>query len=323
MHNKKSAAIKPRLNETSPSRLDWDDLRYVLAVARNGSLSGAARTLAVTHSTMLRRIDAIETKLQVRLFERLRHGYVVTDAGDMLCRTAEQCEPLVAEAERLVVGGDMRLTGSLRVTTAYVLGQHLLPHAVAKFCSMHPQIEVELLTARERIDLSRREADIAVRMSPDVPDYLVGRKLGDVRLRIYAWHAAPFLKGVKRPKLRTIPELAETLPWICFEREARDRSYDRWVHANIPDTSVKVRADHFPGALALLRTGIGVTLLPEFVAQDAGDLVPMSAPIEELQTPLWVLTHPDLRNTARVRAFLQTVGDELASMLRQRRLASE
>lgn len=314
MHNKKNTVP----TDGSASKLDWDDLRYVLAVARNGSLSGAARILAVTHSTMLRRIDAVEEKLQVRLFERLRSGYAVTDAGEMLCRAAEQCEPLVAEAERHIVGGDLRLTGSLRVSTAYVLGQHLLPPAVATFCNMHPQIEVELLTARERIDLSRREADIAVRMSEQVPDYLVGRRIGEVRFRIYAMQGAPFLGGVKRPKLRTIPELAERMPWICFERGARDRSYDRWVQENVPDTSVRVRADHFPGALALLRTGMGATLLPEFVAQDTGGLVPLSAPIDELQTPLWILTHPDLRNSARVRAFMQTVGDELVRMVRQR-----
>jgi len=297
------------------SNLDWDDLRYVLAVARHGSLSGAARALGVTHSTMLRRIDAVEERLGVRLFERLRNGYAPTQAGDILRQAAEQCEPLIAEAERRVIGGDLRLTGNLRITTAHTLAMHLLPRALAAMRRAHPQIEVEMLTARERVDLSQREADIAVRMSPTVPDYLVGRRVGEVRFRIYAWRDAPFLGGARRPRLRPVAELAETLPWICFERGVRDRSYDRWIQANVPDTSVAVRADHFPAALALLRTGIGVTLLPEFVTRDTDGLVALSAPIDELQTPLWILTHPDLRNTARVRAFMQTVGDELARTL--------
>lgn len=300
------------------SRLDWDDLRYVLAVARAGSLSGAARDLSVMHSTMLRRIDAIEEKLQVRLFERLRNGYVATEAGDALRRVAEQCEPLVAEAERRIVGGDTRLTGSLHVTTGVVVAQYLLPRALAAFCATHPDIEVEIQAALERLDLSRREADIAIRMSAQVPDYLVGRKLGEVGFRVYCWHEAPFA-GVAggTPKFRPVETLVRELPWICFQRDARDRMYDRWLHANVPQSSVVARADHFPTSLALLRTGMGVTLLPEFMAKEVDGLVALSAPIKELQTPLWILTHPDLRHAARVRAFMQVTGDEMLKSLSQ------
>ncbi len=313
----RSKKITPAAAATA-SRLDWDDLRYVLSVARHGSLSGAARELAVTHSTMLRRIDAIEAKLQARLFERMRNGYVVTEAGDTLQRIAQQCEPLVAEAERCIVGGDTRLTGSLRVTTAFVVSQHLLPKALAEFCAAYPQIEVQMLATPERVDLSRREADIAVRMSSQVPDYLVGRKLGDARFRVYGWHAAPFLAGAgKKPKLRPIETLVNTLPWISVEADVQDRFFNRWLQANVPASSVVVRSDHFPNTLALLRTGMGVTIMPEFVTSDVPGLVVLSEPINELQTPLWILTHPDLRNTARVRAFMQMVGDRLAKNLSQ------
>lgn len=316
MHRQSSPSNTNKNTPPAASRLDWDDLRYVLAVARAGSLSGAARALAVMHSTMLRRIDAIEEKLQVRLFERFRNGYVPTEAGEELQRVAEQCEPLVAEAERRIVGGDTRLTGMLRVTTAYVLAQHLLPPALATFCAAHPAIEVELHMSRERIDLSRREADVALRMSAQVPDYLVGCKLAEVRMRVYGWHAAPFLSAAtKTRKPRSIQTLVQEFPWISFERDGQDRIYDRWLQAHVPQSSVVVRADSFPTTLALLRTGMGVTLLPEFVARDAAGLVALSAPIEELQQPLWILTHPDLRNTARVRAFMQVVGDGLVKAL--------
>jgi DNA-binding transcriptional LysR family regulator len=297
------------------SRLDWDDLRYVLAVARAGSLSGAARNLSVMHSTMLRRIDAIEEKLQVRVFERLRSGYVATEAGEALCRVAEQCEPLVAEAERRIVGGDTRLTGNLHVTTGFVVAQYLLPRPLAAFCAAHPDIEVEVQGARERLDLSRREADVAIRMSVEVPDYLVGRRLGDIDFRVYGWHDAPFLRGSRKPKIRPVDKLARDLPWICFQRGAQDRVYDRWLHANVPQSSIAVRVDHFPTALSMMRTGIGVALLPEFMAKDVDGLVALSAPIEALQSPLWILTHPDLRNTARVRAFMQVVGDAMQQLL--------
>jgi len=306
-------SIHEKNKDASPSRLDWDDLRYVLAVARSGSLSGAARTLAVTHSTVLRRVDAIEAKLKVRLFERLRSGYVPTEAGETLRRTAEQCEPLVAQAERHIMGGDTRLTGTLRVTTAHVVALHLLPQALAEFHAQHPHIEVEVRTARERVDLARREADVALRMSAQVPDTLVGRSLGDVRIRVYGWHTAPFLVKRGSSPLLPIESLAQDFPWIGFD--GQDRIYDRWLDATVPTSSVVARADHFPSALGLVRTGMGITLLPEFVAKETPGLVPLSAPIAELQTPLWILTHVDLRNTARVRAFMQTVGSALAKTL--------
>lgn len=319
MHNKKTVTAGVTAAPTPVSRLDWDDLRYVLFVARNGSLSGAARELAVTHSTMLRRIDAIEAKLQVRLFERMRNGYVVTEAGDAMRRIAEQCEPLVAEAERSVLGGDTRLTGSLRVTTAFVVAQHLLPQALAQFCGAYPEIEVQMLTTPERVDLSRRYADIAVRMSNEVPDYLIGRKLGQARFRVYGWHAAPFLAGAgKKPKPRPIDVLVRTLPWISVETDVPDRFYNRWLQANVPASSIVMRSDHFPNTLALLRTGMGVTIMPEFVTADVDGLVALSEPIDALQTPIWILTHPDLRNTARVRAFMQVVGDCVTKALNPR-----
>ncbi len=294
------------------ARLDWDDLRYVLAVARAGTLSGAARALAVTHSTVLRRVDAIEAKLQVRLFERLRSGYVATEAGETLRRSAEACEPLVAQAERHIVGGDTRLTGTLRVTTAHVLAMHLLPQVLARFHAQHPQIVVEVRTSGARVDLARRDADVALRLSAQVPDTLVGRKLGEVRLRVYGWHQTAFLPAPGQTL--SLHELAHELPWIGFD--GQDRIYDRWVDANVPARAIVARVDHFPSALALLRAGLGVTVLPEFVARDAPGLVALSEPIAALQSPLWILTHADLRNTARVRAFMHSVGDALAQTLR-------
>ena len=298
------------------TKLDWDDLRYVLAVARTGSLSGAARALAVQHSTMLRRIDAMEEKLQTRIFERLRNGYVATEAGEVLRRAAEQCEPLFAEAERRIVGGDTRLTGSLQITTGFVVAQYLLPPALATFRTEYPDIGVEIQTAREQADLARRDADVAIRFAAHVPDYLVGRKVGNIRFRIYAQNDAPFLPlRDKKPVMQEVEQLVSAYPWICLGRDAHERPYDRWMHKHVPESSVAIRADHFPTSLALLRTGLGVALLPEFMAEGEDDLLALSSPIEELQSPLWILTHPDLRNTARVRAFMQVVGTALQNLL--------
>lgn len=297
------------------ARLDWDDLRYLLAVARGSSLSAAARVLKVTHSTVLRRVEAMEAKLAVRLFERLRTGYVCTEAGESLRRAAEQCESLIAQAEREIIGGDTRLTGHVRVTTAHVVAMYLLPAALAKFHAQHSQIEVEVRTARARVDLARREADVAIRMSADVPDSLVGRQLGQIRIRVYGWHEAPCLARLKPHTLLPLEALTQDFPWIGFD--GQDRTYDRWVDAHVPAQVVVARADHFPSATALIRTGMGISILPEFVARDVPGLRALSQPITALQSPLWMLTHVDLRNTARVRAFMQIAGNALQAALQQ------
>lgn len=304
----------PDKSGQTATRLDWDDLRYILAVARASSLSAAARVLKVTHSTVLRRIEAIEAKMEVRLFERLRTGYVCTEAGESLRHAAEQCEPLIAQAEREIMGGDTRLTGHVRVTTAHVVAMYLLPAAMAKFHALHSQIEVEVRTARERVDLARREADVAIRMSADVPDTLVGRQLGQVRIRVYGWHEAPCLAALKPKILLPLEILTRDFPWIGFD--GQDRSYDRWVDAHVPSRVVVARADHFPSATALIKTGMGISILPEFVARDVPGLRALSEPIVALQSPLWMLTHVDLRNTARVRAFMQIAGNALEAALK-------
>jgi len=298
--------------------LDWDDLRYVLAIARCGSLSGAARLLKVRHSTVLRRVDALEEKLNVRLFERLRSGYVPTEAGDTLRHAAEQCEPLVSEAERLIAGDDARLSGSLRITTGPFVAQYLLAGPLAQFCRAHPAIEIESRGTLESLDLSRREADVALVLALKVPDHLIGRRIATVRFRIYAWHDAPFLKG-RGPRSKPIPidTLLRDYPWIALERDVMDRPSNRWLNTHVPPASVVIRTDHFPAALSLLQTGIGVALMPEFIAHASPGMVALSAPLDDLAIPLWLLAHPDLRHNARVRAFMQQVGDALDAVLRK------
>lgn len=302
-------------NQPAHSSLDWDDLRYVLAVARAGSLSGAARALSVTHSTMLRRIDAIEAKLQVRLFERLRSGYVPTEAGEAMRQTAEQCEPLVAEAERRIIGRDTQLHGRLRITTTPLIAHSVLPAALAAFCGTHPDIEVELSISLARADLARRDADVALRMGTQVPDYLIGRQLGVVRFRIYGWRGTAVLAGLEPGRLYPAAQLASTHKWISFERDVADFPSNRWLEANVAPSQVAIRVDHFPATLSMLATGIGIGMLPEVMAQGVPQLVALSEPIAQMDIPLWILTHPDLRNTARVRAFMQDVGGALSARL--------
>jgi DNA-binding transcriptional LysR family regulator len=305
------------------AELDWSDLRYALAVGATGSLAGAARQLGVNHTTVLRRLDALEARLGARLFERTRIGYHPTDAGALLLEQARRMADQADEIERRVMGRDRELTGLLRVTTAFVVMEHLLPQPLAAFARAYPGIEVEVVENANLLDLSRRhadespnwtrrEADVALRLSHQVADHLVGRPLGTTQCRVYALRGAPDLPQSVQP----MASLLHDAPWVAFERDAQSRVYDQWMRKHLPPTQVRLRVDIFNALAAVLRTGIAVGLLPTFMERRHPELVAVSEPIAELAVPVWMLTHPDLRQTARVRAFMQHVGDGIAAQLK-------
>jgi DNA-binding transcriptional LysR family regulator len=303
--------------------LDWSDLRYALAIGNAGSLAGAARALGVNHTTVLRRLDALEATLGARLFERARRGYFPTEAGVAVMEQARRMADRADEIERLVLGRDLELTGPLRVTTAFVVMEHLLPQPLADFARAYPGIEVEVVENAFLVDLSRRsadqaqnwarlEADVALRLSANVAEHLVGRQLGMTHCRVYAARGAAGLPQTLTP----IAELVREAPWIAFERDAQARVYDRWMRSQLAQAQVRMRVDIFNAVAAVVRTGIGVGVLPTFMETKHPELVAVSEVIPELSVPVWMLTHPDLRQTARVRAFMQQVGDALGERLR-------
>jgi DNA-binding transcriptional LysR family regulator len=303
--------------------LDWDDLRHALAIGAAGSLAGAARRLGVNHTTVLRRLDALEAHLGSRLFDRQRRGYQPTEAGLALLEQARHMAARADEVERQVLGRDRELTGALRLTTAFVVMDHLLPQPLADFSRAYPGIEVEVVENAVLVDLSsrqadnaqawtRREADVALRLSAQVAEYLVGRQLGMTECRVYALRGAPGLPQ----EVTSIDVLTRDAPWVAFERDASARIYDQWLRQHLARSNVRVRVDIFNAKAAMLRTGIGVGVLPTFMQARHPELVAVSEPIAELAQPVWMLTHPDLRQTARVRAFMQFVGDALTQRLR-------
>jgi DNA-binding transcriptional LysR family regulator len=306
------------------AELDWSDLRHALAVADARSLAAAARRLGVNHTTVLRRLDALEARLGTRLFDRRRSGYLPTPAGEVVVAQARRMADEVDAIERHVLGRDRELTGMLRVTTAFVVMDHLLPTPLAAFAARYPGIEVEVVENGFLVDLARRsadpalpraqrEADVALRLSAQVADHLVGRPLGPSHCRVYALRGAPGLPQSVQP----LATLVRDAPWVAFERDATSRVYDRWMQRQLADARVRVRVDIFNAVASMLLTGIGVGVLPSFMEVRYPQLVAVSDPIPELGVPLWMITHPDLRHTARVQAFMREVGDALAARLAQ------
>jgi DNA-binding transcriptional LysR family regulator len=304
------------------AQLEWSDLRHALAVGRLGSLGAAARHLGVNATTVQRRLDALERSLGARLFDRARSGYTPTEAGAMVLEQARRMADQADEIERRVLGRDRELTGPLRLATAFVVMEHLLPQPLADFAQAYPGIEVEVVENALLVDLARRhaehsaalsqlQADVALRLSSQVAEHLVGRRLGMTHCRAYALRGAPGLPQAPTP----LPVLLREAPWVAFERDATHRVYDHWMRAHLAHSDVRLRVDIFNALGAMLRTGVGIGVLPTFMEARMPELVAVSEVIPELDAPVWMLTHPDLRETARVRAFMRHVGDAVALRL--------
>ncbi|MDP9123050.1 MAG: LysR family transcriptional regulator [Pseudomonadota bacterium] len=291
--------------------MNWDDLRFVLAVADAGSLAGAGRSLEITLSTALRRLDAIEAGLGTRLFERRRGGYMPTDAGELMVREARAMAPRVDEVKRQLLGRDLRMKGTVRFTTAFATVSYLLAQALADFTRAQPRIAVNVHESSVLLDLSQRQADVALRFSRQAPEHWVGRQLGVVQYRIYARRSTAGLPQT----VHGLATLLEMPAWIEFGGPGSENRCSRWTQRHVPPDHVRLRVEAFGSMVALLRTGCGIGMLPSYVAAAEPELVPVSGPIEELAGTAWILTHPDLRRTARIQAFMRFVGDAVAQRI--------
>jgi DNA-binding transcriptional LysR family regulator len=294
--------------------LAWSDFLVVHAIARHGSIAKATLPLGMSHATLLRRLDQIETRLQTRLFERVRGQYALTAAGHEIDEAARAIEPIALAAETRARGSDPRPSGEVRLNTSSIVATHLLPAVLAQFGTAFPDVRIELSTSRDHVNLRRRDADVALRIADAVPDWLVGRELGRLRFKVYARR-----NGRSAVALRDVAELSRQRRWIAFERDAIDQKFDRWLASHIEDACVVLRVDNFTHAAAMARAGLGIALLPSFIEHSLADLQPLTAPIPALDTPLWLVTHAELRNAPRIQVMLRAFGPALANRLARMR----
>jgi DNA-binding transcriptional LysR family regulator len=292
-------ALLPSRRE--PIMDDWNDLRLVLAVARAGSLTGAAETLSVNHSTAFRRLGSLEERLGVRLFERLPGGsYLPTAAGERAAVAAERIETETAALGRDIAGQDVRLTGRLRVTSSETLAFRLLTSAISQFRQIHAGITVELVIDNRVLNLSRREADVALRVMRPSESDLYGRKLSEIAWTVYAPRG--LVDGTT---------VLSDLPVIGWEEGVRGINAADWLSRNVSDATVVYRTNSVVNQLVAARAGLGAAVLPCYLGDPEPALVRLLDPVPELSRELWIVTHMDLRRTARVRAFLDIVGEAL------------
>lgn len=285
--------------------LAWDDLLYVLSVGRSGSLSGAARALRVNHSTVFRRIGAIEEQLGVRLFDRHRDGYSATAAGEAVIELAERLDDDVLALERRLAGEDLRPSGTVRVTTTDTMISTVTPICGA-FRRLYPEICVELITGNQFLNLSRRDADIALRPSKDPPESLYGRRLATIAFAVYGSDAYLAESGGA--------DLGRAHSWLGLDDSLAHLAAYRWIKENVPPERVGFRSSAFEAVLAACRADMGLGLLPCYMADPVPNLRRVTEQLDEVSTGFWLLVHEDMRRTARVRAFIDFASAELTRL---------
>jgi DNA-binding transcriptional LysR family regulator len=279
--------------------MEWDDLKHFLAVARSGSLSEAALALNTSPSTVSRRIGALEKKLGVRLFDHKSSGYSLTESGVDIRQKAEDVEAAVLSVERAALGRDMQATGVVRVTASDDIAANLIAPQLGYFHARHPNISLEIIAQMELADLTRREADIAVRGSRPARGHFVVRRAGNWHFGLYAsrkYAEAHQLKPGLRD-LSAVSIITWTKQWSHLRGGPWFAEYARGAKVALASDSRRVHH-------AACKAGLGVAILPCALAEKESELICLLPPKEVLSLELWLIVHRDLARTARVRAVM-------------------
>jgi DNA-binding transcriptional LysR family regulator len=286
---------------------DWNDLRYFLAVARHGSTTAAAKALHLSQSTVHRRLAELERRMGRHVVIRHPTGYRLTELGHELHPLAEQVEDAVATLERHLTATDDAPTGSVRVTCSESIGYRLTrSRLLDTFHARHPGLRVELVMSDRFLDLAKGEADIAMRAGVPDDDQLVGRKIADVAWALFGSRAYVERHG----RVERIEDL-DRHAVIEFDGDIKDHHAAQWLRSVAPHATVAARSNTVPGLMMTVRSGAGLAPLPMPLAARETELVRVLGPLPGLFSPIYLLTHPDLRRTPRVRVFFDFIIAEL------------
>lgn len=284
----------------------WDLHRSFLGVLRFGSLSAAARALGLTQPTLGRHVDALEAALGVKLFARSRHGLVPTTAATGLRAHAEAMEASAAAMARAASGEADEPRGAVRLTASNMIGAEVLPGILADFRAGNPKIAIELSLSNRNQDLSRRDADIAVRMVRPEQKTLIARRLGTVRIGLYAHRRYLARQGTPR----TVGELADHA-LIGFDRDAGAfRALARGL--DVTRENFALRTDDDLAQLGALRAGFGIGAAQAAIAARDGDLMPVLADAVGFKLEMWLAMHRGLGASRRVRLLFDHLARALA-----------
>ncbi|MEM6898938.1 MAG: LysR family transcriptional regulator [Pseudomonadota bacterium] len=279
----------------SISSLDWEDVKCFQAVAETGTLRTAALQLGVHHSTISRRVENLERTIRTRLLERTPDGYMLTSAGEEILIAARTFSTSLTDADRRIAGRDDEMEGQIKITLSRPLAISVIAPRLAEFTRAYPKLDVHLHTGFNLLDLSRREADVAVRMDNQPDPDLVGKRLYSYCETAYA--TPDYLESnppsVSPTKARWIGWKTETSPYPDWTRDTEFPRIPVW--GCFPDPALQNAA---------ARAGLGIAMLPCLLGDVDPELVRATTKAPRPSRDIWLLTHKDLRRVARVRAFL-------------------
>lgn len=271
--------------------MDWDDIRIFAELARRGSLSSTARQLKADHSTIARRMAALEAALGVKLFDRMPRGYVLTEAGQRLLRPVGGAEEAMASIERLAAGQSDRIEGVVRISAPPTLASHWLAPRLAPIRRLHPELVLEIIGDAAVADLFSRSADIAVRMSRPSGDSLISRRVGLLAYGIYA--SDEYLARTSERDYEFLGyggALADVPQQRCLDQFAAGRPF-------------AMRTNDLASLISAAQAGLGLAILPRILVEPKMTLVELLR-VEEASRELWLVVHPDLRRSGRIRVVL-------------------
>jgi DNA-binding transcriptional LysR family regulator len=295
--------------------LDWDDLRFFLAVARKGTLSAAAQELRCTQTTVGRRLATLEARLGVRLLNRTPRGYVATPAGESIREHVEHIEAEAAAVEHIVAGRDARLEGKVTVTCIESIANNILAPCFARLHQDYPEVVIELLPPDRHVSLARREADISIHHVRPKQREIVIRRIGSIAFGVYAspdylerFGTPNFADGCAGHRILSLPDQFCDLPQM------------QWLASLTTKARVVLKTGSYESRLHSLLAGDGMAYLPRFHGDEVAGLsriegTPTAAPVVDI----WLAVHKDNRNVRRIRAIIDAIAEAVSGRLNRRR----
>lgn len=292
------------INAKTQYTLSAADLALVLALVRAGSLAGAGEKLGLDASTVFRSIGRIERGLGLRLFGRSRSGYAPLELALSLAEHAEQLETHLEQARSAVESMPESVSGTVRITSTDTILHGLIAPALRSLGALHPLLAYELHVGNELASLTRRDADVAVRATKRPPQHLVGKYIGPIRMALYT---------AKRDSMLSHEDVqAGRAAWIAPDDALPEHPSVIWRKRRFPKAFPKYRVGSILTVMELVAAGLGVGVLPTFLAQHRVDLVALTEVIDECQTELWLLTHPESRHLRRVSTVFRHLSETLS-----------
>jgi DNA-binding transcriptional LysR family regulator len=288
--------------------LAWDDFRLIKAISDTRALPAAATSLGLNHSTVFRRLGQIEEALGVKLFERHRSGYVATPAGEEMAQLADRVDSDISAFALRLAGQEIKPAGELRVTTNDTLLVDLLTPVFAGFLAQCPDIRLDILLSNQSLNLSKRDADVAIRATDNPPETLVGRRAGRIAWALYG-RIGDF------PEACDIPlEDLWARKWVSMGDQFTMLKAVRYLSQHVDPERIVYKVNTVLGLAEAVEAGVGIGFLPCFIADTRPGLTRLKAPDPGFAADLWLLTHPDLRHSPRVRLFLDFITAEIGRM---------